>query len=377
MMAIVVRKSTAGLCSSGPGQLPRVPLTAAVIIMEIFFFCLLQTNECRAYINSTKQISIRMPDIRPDHAEQYLCLAHRVSADQNGQFIVGFNPEGDANRVHHMLMYGCERPGIFQRDSPNFVWDCSSMHASYAQGGQQKSFEEGPVCQGEQHILYGWALDAPALKLPDKVGFMVGGVMSNIKFLVLQVHYGHYHAFEQLPDLTDNSGLILDMKPNGPGTEITRQAGVLLLISLGHVEEGVSRHEIWCDINENIEIHPFRFRVHTHKLGTKVVGAKMSSRQRNSLGYKVDEASTIGVGDPQKPQMFYPVEDSKMTLKRGDTVYAYCEFNNNKSHIVNIGQTGDDEMCNYYLMYWTNSPRLLTKSNCFGQNPRSIFSRIW
>ena len=36
------------------------------------------------------------------------------------------------------------------------------------------------------------------------------------------------------------------------------------------------------------------------------------------------EWSLIGKEDPQKPQMFYPVENAEMTLSGGDTVAARC-----------------------------------------------------
>ena len=37
----------------------------------------------------------------------------------------------------------------------------------------------------------------------------------------------------------------------------------------------------------------------------------------------------IGKRDPQKPQMFYPVADEKVTLKPGDVVAARCTMVNN------------------------------------------------
>lgn len=322
------------------------------------------------------QITLRMPDIRPDHAEQYLCIAHRIPVDNEGQFIVGFNPLGSMDRVHHMLVYGCQKPGILQRDSPNFVWDCGEMQSS-VESKQEKSYLEGKVCEGSgMHILYGWALDAPALKLPKSVGFKVGGRQTDIKYLILQVHYGHFHAFLRQPDLTDNSGLILDTLPNKPESGITKQAGILILVSLGQVGVGKSKHEIWCDIKDDIVIHPFRYRVHTHKLGTRVMGAKIGAKHNKSFNFGLDKPRKfdlqdnriIGVGNPQKPQIFYPVKEKDMTLAKGDSVYAHCEFNNNRTHVVEIGNTGDDEMCNFYLMYWTDSPKLLQKSNCYGFN---------
>lgn len=355
----------------------------AILLAAVYMELLINSDGIEAIQNknnnNNEQISMMLPDIRPDHAEQYLCMAHRVKRDPMGQFIVGFNPQGDAHRVHHMLMYGCERPGIFQRDSPNFVWDCSEMQTSSldeANALQGSSFEEGPVCQpGKQQILYGWALDAPALKLPDGVGFKIGGSDSGIEFLVLQVHYGHYDMFKKLPSLTDNSGLILDVRQNDHNSGISRRAGVLLLMSLGFVPQGMSKHEIWCEIEDDIEIHPFRFRVHTHKMGTRVRGAKIHSHHLGSdlSGYEIDETSLIGEGNPQDPQMFYPIRDTNMTLSKGDKVYATCEFNNDKGHVVRIGQTGDDEMCNFYMMYWTDGTSTLSDSQCTSLNPTRAY----
>jgi len=327
-----------------------------------------------------RQIALLLPDVRPDHKEQYLCVAHKLPVSSQSQYIVGFTPKGNSDRVHHMLMFGCSLPGVQKRDSPSYVWDCGEMHSADS-SNELGTYEQAPVCRGNQHVLYGWALDAPSLKLPRDMGLKVGGMASDIKYLVLQVHYGHFKVFQQQPDLTDNSGLLLDMKPDEPASGIARQAGVLLLISYGKVPTGKSRHEIWCDIEDDIEIHPFRFRVHTHKLGTKVLGAKLGSKEKTQDGFgnlEVEDNHIIGVGDPQKPQMFYPVREENLTIRKGDSVYAYCEFNNNQTHSVNIGPTANDEMCNYYLMYWTYNERLLSKSNCFGANPRSLIQyALW
>lgn len=334
-------------------------------------------------LEQPKKFVLQLPNVKPDHPEQYLCMARRLPVGYDSQYIVGINPQGDAKKVHHMLMYGCQIPGVMQRDSPNLVWDCGEMQNT-ADSNTVQSFEKGTACQGKAHILYGWALDAPALKLPEGVGFKVGGLSSDIQFLVVQVHYGHHHnaIVHHIPDIPDHSGLVLDMVPDNEKSGITKEAGVLILISLGQVNEGKSRHEIWCDIEDDIEIHPFSYRVHTHKLGTRVYGAKVSSnseklasRERGRSGGK---DLIIGTGDPQQPQMFYPVKEN-ITIKKGDSVYASCEFNNNRNHVVKIGATGDDEMCNFYLMYWTNSSRLLTKSQCFGQNPRysGFLDNLW
>jgi len=57
-------------------------------------------------------------------------------------------------------------------------------------------------------IIYAWAKNAPPTVLPKDVGFRIG-VESNIKNLVLQVHYAH-----PLPEGTqDHSGFKVFVTP--------------------------------------------------------------------------------------------------------------------------------------------------------------------
>ena len=59
--------------------------------------------------------------------------------------------------------------------------------------GSQK-FDSAPVCASGNNIVYAWAMDAPELRLPDGVGFKVGGD-TDIQWLVLQVHYKDVSSF--------------------------------------------------------------------------------------------------------------------------------------------------------------------------------------
>lgn len=74
-------------------------------------------------------------------------------------------------------------------------------------------------------------------------------------------------------------------------------------------------------------------------------------------GYRIDQDTLqwtmIGKGDPQKPQMFYPVR-RPLTIRQGDWVAARCTMYNFLDETVNIGSTGNDEMCNFYIMYYVN-----------------------
>jgi peptidylglycine monooxygenase len=59
------------------------------------------------------------------------------------------------------------------------------MHSS-----DDLSYESAPVCGEGSSIIYAWARDAPALTLPEGVGFKVGGD-TKVQYVVLQVHYMH------------------------------------------------------------------------------------------------------------------------------------------------------------------------------------------
>lgn len=226
---------------------------------------------------------------------------------------------------------------------------------------KENPYETGPVCANglKSNIIFSWALDAPALSLPEGVGYRIG-LNSEVHYLVLQEHYSHVDVFRNNPGLTDNSGVSLELV-HGANHGITKQAGVYILLTGGVVKRGHTTHRARCRMYQNRDFHPFRFRVHTHTLGVKV-GA-----YRRALG-KNSKPELIGERNPQEPQMFYPVENDKMVVGQGDLVSAYCEFNNTRDYDVAIGSTLEDEMCNFYIYYWVEGDRILDSSECFGWN---------
>ncbi|KAI8731264.1 alpha-amidating enzyme precursor 2, partial [Biomphalaria glabrata] len=63
----------------------------------------------------------------------------------------------------------------------------------------------------------------------------------------------------------------------------------------------------------------------------------------------------IGKGNPQWPQAFYPVKEV-IEVKPGDALAVRCTYNSSSmDHPVGVGSTGIDEMCNYYIMFYTDS----------------------
>lgn len=283
-----------------------------------------------------------MPKVRPSQPETYLCTPIRLNGEDTN-YVVGFKPNATKMTAHHMLIYGCEEPG-----ADVGVYNCGEMTSS------EPDLETHGICgEGKSQVIYAWAMDAPALELPDGVGFRVGGD-TGINYLVLQVHYA---STEYIAEDGDDSGVILEfteqMQP--------KTAGVLLMGTGGMAPPHTTTYfETSCDIEDSRTIHPFAFRTHTHALG-KVVS-----------GYKVDKSnkwSLIGKKDPHLPQMFYPVADKSLSLTKGDTVAARCTMVNNRDRITYIGATKEDEMCNFYMMYWVKGKAPMEKGSCFSAGP--------
>jgi len=90
--------------------------------------------------------------------------------------------------------------------------------------------------------------------------------------------------------------------------------------------------------------------------------------------YDDQEWTEIGRRSPQLPQMFYPTE-SDVTIKQGDNVAAVCTMYNSQSRTVRIGSTGNDEMCNFYMMYWVDGDQLLNDDVCTSPGPPQYYFR--
>ena len=90
--------------------------------------------------------------------------------------------------------------------------------------------------------------------------FQVGG-NSNIKYLVLQVHYA---STEFIDPAGDDSGVFLQYTEQ----EQPKTAGVLLMGTGGSAPpHSTTYFETACEIEDDRTIHPFAFRTHTHSLG--------------------------------------------------------------------------------------------------------------
>uniref|UniRef100_A0A3B5MBW2 Uncharacterized protein n=1 Tax=Xiphophorus couchianus TaxID=32473 RepID=A0A3B5MBW2_9TELE len=230
---------------------------------------------------------------------------------------VDFLPHASMDTVHHMLLFGCQTP---------------VSTSSYCVQG---------TCEDESSIMYAWARNAPPTKLPKDVGFKVGR-NSGMSYFVLQIHYGDVSAFR---------GYFLCS---------LKCSSLLLFFVLS-----VTNADVACDY-DSYPIYPFAFRTHTHSLG-KVVS-----------GYRIRDGkwSLIGRQSPQLPQAFYPA-NKDVTVRYGDTLAARCVFSGEgRISKTYIGGTSNDEMCNFYMMYYMDSKHAVPFMSCMETGSKELFRHI-
>ncbi|XP_018325983.1 peptidylglycine alpha-hydroxylating monooxygenase [Agrilus planipennis] len=295
-----------------------------------------------------KKFPLLMPKVHPDREELYLCTPVRVALDKTF-YIVGFEPNATMQTAHHMLLYGCAKPG-----TDDIYWDCGEMAMS---SPNNSTLQKASPCKEGSHVIYAWARDAKRLQLPEDVGFEVGPG-TQIQYLVLQVHYAHIDKFKD--GSTDDSGVFLLYTEERQN----KLAGVILLGTGGAIPPNSITHmETDCKINEDKIIYPFAYRTHTHSLGRVVSGYKVR-RDR----YGLDHWTLLGKRNPLTPQTFYPVFNRDPVLP-GDVLAARCTMENKKNTYTHVGLTNNDEMCNFYLMYYVKEGTPLEKQYCFTSGP--------
>ncbi|XP_031734304.1 peptidylglycine alpha-amidating monooxygenase isoform X2 [Anarrhichthys ocellatus] len=302
--------------------------------------CVSRTKQ-QVFTNSHNfSLDIRMPGVVPTESDTYLCTAFSLPTSRDA-YIVDFMPHANMDTVHHMLLFGCQTPV-----SSSSYWDC---------GGVQGT------CEDEASIMYAWARNAPPTRLPKDVGFKVGR-SSGMSHLVLQIHYGDVSAFKD--HHRDCSGVTLRMTSKLQPFI----AGIYLLMSVDTIilpGKRVTNADIACDYT-SYPIYPFAFRTHTHHLG-KVVS-----------GYRIREGkwNLIGRQSPQLPQAFYPANE-EVNVKYGDTIAARCVFTGEgRTFKTYIGGTSDDEMCNFYIMYYMDSKHAIPYMNCMESGTKDLFQHI-
>ncbi|XP_062368690.1 peptidyl-glycine alpha-amidating monooxygenase isoform X2 [Cinclus cinclus] len=283
-------------------------------------------------------LDIRMPAVTPKQSDTYLCMSVPLPVDDE-VYVVDFKPHASMDTVHHMLLFGCNEPS-----STENYWDC----------------DEG-TCKDKSNILYAWARNAPPTRLPKGVGFRVGGETGS-RYFVLQVHYGDVSAFRDKHK--DCSGVTL---------HLTHQkqpliAGMYLMMSVNTVippGKKVVDADIACYYKRS-PMHLFAYRVHTHRLGKVVSGYRVRNGQWTLIGRQ----------SPQLPQAFYPVK-YPVDISYDDILAARCVFSGEgRTTETHIGGTANDEMCNFYIMYYMEAKHAVSYMTCTQNANPEMFRNI-
>ncbi|CAG7657333.1 unnamed protein product [Allacma fusca] len=266
-------------------------------------------------------IELSMPNVTPKKNDDYYCTTKNIE-EFGTQYIHSFEPNSNADRAHHMILFACN--DVPEELTKNGWWDCGHHYQACS----------------SMRIIYAWAKNAPPTELPPDVGLRIGPE-SNIKNIVLQVHYAH-----PLPEgTTDHSGFKLHVSQEEPKF----LAGVMILYrSYLNIPKNTEKihGDMNCMLNSDRPIHPFAYRVHTHKLGVVVTGYAVNQ----TTGFR-----QIGKGNPQWPQAFYPI-GKDMTINPKEIIAARCTYSTiGFDKDTRIGQTAGDEMCNLYIMFYTDS----------------------
>ncbi|KAJ8304293.1 hypothetical protein KUTeg_017876 [Tegillarca granosa] len=303
--------------------------------------CVVTFTVLLCFLKPTQSQLVRTMELRMKKAnvttnDQYFFSSYEMNSNFD-EYIVEYEALANAEIAHHILLYGCDYPG-----------------------STQQTWQVGRACHQQEQILFAWAKNAPPLKLPPNVGFHVGK-NSKVKYIVVQIHY-----VKPLPDprVPDESGIKITLTKQKPIYE----AGIFLLAAWGAtIPKRTEKYtiDISCRFQGTDSIYAFGYRVHAHSLSTVITGYRMTRNTPPQL---------IGKGNPQWPQSFYPIDDPKTDVSEvvtinpaTDYLIARCTYNSSeRDHDTRIGPRAENEMCNFYIMYYTRAETSIPYHTCSG-----------
>lgn len=263
-------------------------------------------------------------NIRLEQREEARCQI--IELTERTQFITGLQILGNKEIDHHMTITACENV-----EKPCF----------------------GSCAPGRKRRLYTWALDADGIKFEKGVGFKVSG-NTRLNYLVLQVHYN-----DKVPVgyLDTESAYLLTLTYQ----HLPYQVGVYTLGDEGFVPARQEKFHLdaACKVKLNYDIVPINYRTHAHNISTVI------------SGYRIRDGHYLELGrmSPKQPEQFYHVTNKDHIVTRGDYLASRCTYNSMKrDYITPLGHTHKDEMCVFYLMFYTDYHGKLDNEYCFFAN---------
>ncbi|XP_014214101.1 peptidylglycine alpha-hydroxylating monooxygenase-like [Copidosoma floridanum] len=109
-------------------------MKGSVLVLVLLFLDITKSDRVAKF-------SLLMPNVKPTTPESYLCTPFKVDT-ANTYYIVGFEPNATMDTAHHIIIYGCSKPG-----TDKVQWDCGEMSAL-----SFNSIENKGACQGESEV---------------------------------------------------------------------------------------------------------------------------------------------------------------------------------------------------------------------------------
>ena len=124
-------------------------------------------------------------------------------------------------------------------------------------------------------------------------------------------------------------------------------------------------------------LHPFGLLMHTHRHGIEASSWRVRRRHSARRGGSYEDEWTLLLHkEPTRsPQSFYPPNHAELTLIRGDVIAFRCGMINLGDKAVRQGLASFDEMCDLYMLYWTQETEggpLESGNYCWSQGLPSV-----
>lgn len=247
-------------------------------------------------------------------------------------------------------MVACEHLDNFEMQTKGgSVWDC----------GKQG------VCAGKSRRLYTWALDAEGVNYEKGVGYRVSGD-TGLRYLAIQSHYNDRIKPGELIDNDTSYELTLTTQ------DLPYQVGVYTLGDNGHIPPRQEKFHLdaGCKFHFAYDIVPINYRTHAHNI-IPVISAYVVKRKKgleNGNKYKWIE---IGRMSPKQPEQFYDVTNKDIIVNKNDYLVSRCTANSlDRDFVTHTGHKHADEMCVFYLMFYTDFKGNLKDYYCYYNNDK-------
>lgn len=234
---------------------------------------------------------------------------------------VAFTPIPN-ERVIHMIIIGCRTPAKRSSTDQPPVWGYGS---NYSEIGANNATDGICGPGGNGPFIFQYTNGNPAFHFPDGIGFPVGNE-TDVRFFLLNIHFDEA-ANDDVVTSAD-VGVIVSLIYDS-GSKL-KPAGVIRLhAKRSYPPHTVSYARVACIVKSDIQMHPFSFHVHGHKLQVDISG--WTSSQHNSSW------RLIGGVNPQHATSYYPVHDHDIVIQQGDIVASRCIAVNREDHVVVTG----------------------------------------